>query len=335
MLSRISSWISAHLVLLVIGVTALSLAMPRSFSGIPISAISPMLGIVIFGMGLTLKPSDFRPIFIHPYEVIIGVLAQYIVMPALAWLLCLLFGLPSGLALGVILVGCCPGGSASNVICYLAKGDIALSVAMTGVSTLLSPFVTPALIWLLAGENINFDAINMFMSIIQIVILPLLIGFIFSRYFNRTTHKLLPLLPTVSAIVITLIIGIVVSHNARSILACSMVIAGVVVLHNLLGYVCGYAAAGILGLDYAKRTAISVEVGMQNSGLATSLATTFFAIYPIAAVPGALFSVWHNISGTIAARLFVKLSFHRSVKATEGELSSAREGYSTFEESTD
>lgn len=308
MLIKISSWIAAHLVFFAIGAAALSLAVPASFAGIPTSAVSPMLGVVMFGMGLTLKPTDFKPVFMHPYEVMAGVLAQYIVMPALAWFLCEVFGLPSGLALGVILVGCCPGGTASNVICYLAKGDIALSVAMTGISTLLSPFVTPALIWLLAGERIEFNVINMFLSILQIVILPLLLGFFVNRFFSRITRHLVPLLPAVSTIVIAWIIGIVVSHNAQSILDCSMIIAGVVVLHNLLGYICGYAVAGVLGLDWSKRTAVSIEVGMQNSGLATSLATTFFAMYPIAAVPGAIFSVWHNISGSLAARLFAKLS---------------------------
>lgn len=324
MLNRISSWIAAHLVLFVIGVAALSLAIPESFFRMPASAISPMLGIVMFGMGLTLKPSDFKPVFMHPYEVVTGVLAQYVVMPALAWLLCLLFSLPSGLALGVILVGCCPGGSASNVICYLAKGDIALSVAMTGISTLLSPFVTPALIWLLAGERIDFNIVDMFLSITQIVLFPISLGVIVNRFFNRATRHLVPLLPAVSTVAITLIIGIVVSHNARSILDSSMVIVGVVVIHNLLGYICGYAVAKVLGLDLAKRTAVSIEVGMQNSGLATSLATTFFAMYPIAAVPGALFSVWHNISGSLAARLFVVLSDRRSGDTTDEEISPER-----------
>lgn len=312
MLSKISSRIAAHLVYLAIGVAALSLAVPEVFIRIPSSSVSPMLGIVMFGMGLAIKPSDFKPIFMHPHEVMTGVLAQYLVMPALAWLLCLSFGLPSGLALGVILVGCCPGGTASNVICYLAKGDIALSVAMTGISTLLSPIITPTLIWLLAGERIEFNVADMFLNIMQIVILPLLLGFLANRYFSKVTRHLLPLLPAVSTLAIVLIIGIIVSHNSRSIIDCSLVIAGVVIIHNLLGYICGYAVARLSGLDFARRTAVSIEVGMQNSGLATSLATTFFAMYPIAAVPGAIFSVWHNISGSLAARLFARISMRQS-----------------------
>lgn len=305
---RASSWIASNITLVVVLVTALALAFPPSFTWIGGGAITPMLGVVMFGMGLTLKPNDFRPVLMRPKDIIVGELAQFVVMPGLGWLICHVLDLPKDLTLGVILVGCCPGGTASNVICYLAKGDVALSVAMTAVSTLLAPLVTPALVMLLAGKSIDVDVFGMFMSIVQVVILPIVLGFLVSHYFSRLTQKVVPILPMVSTLAIAFIIGIVVSLNARSIMACSMIVAVAVILHNLLGLLLGYFAGKAMGLKSDKRTAISIEVGMQNSGLATSLAGTHFAMYPMAAVPGALFSVWHNFSGSIAAAIFRRLN---------------------------
>lgn len=305
---RASSWIASNITLVVVLVTALALAFPPSFTWIGGGAITPMLGVVMFGMGLTLKPNDFRPVLMRPKDIIVGELAQFVVMPGLGWLICHVLDLPKDLALGVILVGCCPGGTASNVICYLAKGDVALSVAMTAVSTLLAQLVTPALVMLLAGKSIDVDVVGMFMSIVQVVILPIVLGFLVSHYFSRLTQKVVPILPMVSTLAIAFIIGIVVSLNAKSIMACSMIVAVAVILHNLLGLLLGYFAGKAMGLKSDKRTAISIEVGMQNSGLATSLAATHFAMYPMAAVPGAMFSVWHNFSGSIAASIFRRLN---------------------------
>lgn len=304
----VSAWIASHITLMVVAVTAVALFLPPSFSWISTSAITPMLGVVMFGMGLTLKPVDFKPIFLRPKDVLIGEFAQFIIMPSIAWLLCKIMQLPPELTIGVILVGCCPGGTASNVICYLAKGDVALSVAMTGVSTLLAPFVTPALVLLLAGQTVEVNVVGMFMSIVQVVILPIVLGFVVNHFFNRLTQKIDPILPMVSTLAVATIIGIIVSHNASQILSCSLLVAVVVILHNLLGLLLGYTAGKILKIDYKKRTAISIEVGMQNSGLATALAATHFAMYPMATVPGAIFSVWHNFSGSIAASLFRRFS---------------------------
>lgn len=303
-LYKISSTVAANITAIVVLVTVLALFVPCSFDWIGTSAITPMLGVVMFGMGLTLKPSDFKPVLMRPKDIIIGELAQFIVMPLVAWLLCKTMHLPAELALGVILVGCCPGGTASNVICYLAKGDVALSVAMTGVSTLLAPIVTPALVYMLAGKEVNVDMLGMFISIVQVVIIPIILGFAANKYLNRLTEKVTPLLPLVSTLAVTAIIGIIVSHNSAKILSCSLIVGVVVILHNVLGLVLGYLAGKLLGLPQNKRTAISIEVGMQNSGLATSLAATHFAMYPLAAVPGAIFSAWHNFSGSIAASIF-------------------------------
>lgn len=302
----IAAWIAAHITIVVIAVTAVALSFPASFTWINTSAITPMLGIVMFGMGLTLRPSDFKPVLQNPKSIIIGELAQFIIMPFLAWLLCRLLPLSPGLAIGIILVGCCPGGTASNVICYLAKGDIALSVAMTGVSTLLAPVVTPALVWLLAGESVDIDIIGMFLSIVQVVILPIVLGFWFNHYFRKATQLITPLLPMFSTLAITSIIGIIVAHNSKSITSCSLIVGIAVILHNVLGLILGYSLAALTGSDRRKRSAIAIEVGMQNSGLATSLAATHFSMFPMAAVPGAIFSVWHNFSGSIAAQIFRK-----------------------------
>lgn len=302
-LQKMSAWIAGHMSLLVVLIAALALFLPASFVWIAPSAITPMLGIVMFGMGLTLKPTDFKLVLMRPKDIIVGELAQFLIMPTLAWLLCRLLSLPQEIALGVILVGCCPGGTASNVICYLAKGDVALSVAMTTVSTLLAPIVTPALVLLLAGKSVEVNVSGMFLSIVQVVILPITVGFVINHFFGKFTQKIVSLLPMFSTLAVAAIIGIVVSHNAVSILQCSLLVAAAVVLHNLCGFGLGYVAARLLGLNMSKRAAVSIEVGMQNSALATSLAATHFAMFPMAAVPGAIFSVWHNFSGSIVAHL--------------------------------
>ena len=303
-LLKLSAWVESHITLLVMLVTAVALFFPVSFVWIETKAVTPILGIIMFGMGLTIRPADFKPVILHPKEILVGELAQFVVMPALAFLISRLLRLPEELALGVILVGCCPGGTASNVICYLAKGDITLSVAMTGVSTLLAPLLTPALVYLLAGQNIEVDMVAMFMSIVQVVILPILLGFVVNHFFAALAQRFVSVLPLISTLSIAAIIGIVVSHNAANILSCSLLVGLAVVLHNVLGLALGYGAGRLTGMQPAQRTAISIEVGMQNSGLATSLATAHFALFPMASVPGAIFSVWHNFSGSLAAALF-------------------------------
>lgn len=311
----LSAWIAAHITLIVVLVTVVALFLPSSFNWISTSAITPMLGVVMFGMGLTLRPSDFKPVLQHPKDILIGELAQFLIMPSLAWLLSKLLSLPEELALGVVLVGCCPGGTASNVICYLAKGDVPLSVAMTGVSTLLAPVVTPALVWLLAGESVDVDIAGMFLSIVQVVIVPIVLGFAANHYFGQTTRRIVPLLPMISTLSIAFIIGIIVAHNSASILTCSLIVAVAVILHNVLGLALGYGLTALTGSEPSKWSAIAIEVGMQNSGLATSLATTHFAMFPMAAVPGAMFSVWHNFSGSIAAQIFRKQADRKQNKA--------------------
>lgn len=214
------------------------------------------------------------------------------------------FSLSDELALGVVLVGCCPGGTASNVITYLAKGDLALSVGMTGVSTLLAPLLTPFLTWLLVGQHVNVDMVSMFLSILWVVILPIVAGLLFRSLLPKFTESAVAYLPALSSLAIAFIVAIVVSANSAKLMVGGWLIILVVMLHNLCGLLLGYGVARMLGLELKKRVAISIEVGMQNSGLASSLATLHFAAYPMATIPGALFSVWHNISGAVMAKVY-------------------------------
>lgn len=215
-----------------------------------------------------------------------------------------MFRLDEALALGVVLVGCCPGGTASNVITYLAKGDLALSVGMTGVSTLLAPLLTPLLTWALAGKSIHVDVASMILSILWVVILPIIVGLLVKWLWPKFTEEATDYLPAFSTIAIALIVAIVISANADKLLAGGLIIVMVVVLHNICGLGLGYLIGHLLGLASQKKRAISIEVGMQNSGLASSLAATHFAAYPLATIPGAIFSVWHNLSGAAVAYLY-------------------------------
>lgn len=263
-----------------------------------------MLGLVMFGMGMTIELSEFKIVFTRPKDVIIGCMAQFTIMPLIAWALTQLFQLPQELAIGVILVGACPGGTASNVITYLAGGDLALSVGMTGVSTILAPFMTPFITWLLAGTMVDVSITNMMISIMQVVILPIVLGLLIKHYFPQFTKRLSVGLPAFSSIIITLIIACIVSVNSVQLQAVGFLVLVVVALHNLSGFALGYLLGKLLKLPHNKRTAISIEVGMQNSGLACSLAQQHFAALQAATVPGAIFSVWHNLAGTLVAKLY-------------------------------
>ena len=303
-MKRICKLISDYMGVLVLLSAVAALVFPDAIGHLKPKLINPLLGVIMFGMGLTLKAEDFRVVFSRPRDVLVGCLAQFTVMPALAYLLTRVFGLEPALAIGVILVGCCPGGTASNVITYLAKGDLALSVGMTAVSTLLAPVLTPLLVWLLAGETVDVDVIGMLLSILWVVILPIVLGLLVKRFWPRTTEKAAGYLPALSSLAICVIVLIVIAANAHKLLDGGWVIMLVVVLHNVCGLAAGYLIGSMLQLSPAKRRAISVEVGMQNSGLASSLATLHFAAYPLATIPGALFSVWHNISGAVVARIY-------------------------------
>lgn len=301
---RLCKLISDYMGVLVLLAAGLALLFPDTMGRLKPSLINPLLGVIMFGMGMTLSPGDFKVVFSRPKDVLIGCLAQFTVMPLLAFGLTRLFRLDQALTIGVILVGCCPGGTASNVITYLSRGDLALSVGMTATSTLLSPVLTPLLVWLLAGQTVDVHVMGMLLSILWVVILPVVLGLLVKRFWPRVTERATGYLPALSTLAICLIVLIVMAANAHKLLSGGIVIMLVVMLHNVCGLAIGYLIGWLLGLSSAKRRAISVEVGMQNSGLASSLATLHFAAYPMATLPGALFSVWHNLSGAVVARIY-------------------------------
>ena len=307
LLEQISNLFGKYMAWIVLFVAAVSLFLPSATLWIQTSWINYLLMLVMFGMGLTLKFDDFKVVFTRPRDIIIGCIAQFTVMPLLALLLGKIFRLDAALLAGVILVGTCPGGTSSNVITYLSKGDVALSVGMTGVNTLLAPILTPAITYLLLNTTIQVDMMGMFLSIVKVVIIPIALGFLINRFAGEYTQKAVAALPLISVVSITLIVGAVVSHNAEKILSTGLIVFAVVILHNLAGYAVGFLLGALLKLPMAKKKALSIEIGMQNSGLATSLAGTAFPDLAMATVPGAIFSVWHNISGAILASIYRRM----------------------------
>lgn len=320
-LEKVSGFAGKYMAIIALLVAIIALIFPQPIhAAIPTSWVNTLLGIVMFGMGMTLKLSDFKVVFTKPKAVICGILSQFIIMPVLAFLLVTLFQLPTELAVGVILVGACPGGTSSNVMTYLAKGDIALSVGMTACTTIMAPFVTPALVLLLAGQTVDVSYVSMLVSIVQVVLVPIALGFVINYFFSKFAQAFSKALPLISVIAICLIIMAVVSANAAKLMTTGPLVVAVVMLHNVCGYALGYLAGRLLGLTKEQMRTLSIEVGMQNSGLATSLATMHFAAMPMAAVPGTVFSVWHNISGAVYANILARTAEGKKdeSRATEG-----------------
>ena len=315
-LEKLSAFISKYMAIFVIAIATIALFEPWTFKWAA-PKVTILLGVVMFGMGMTLRIRDFKLVFQRPRDVFIGALAQFTIMPALAWLLAKGFDLPPELAAGVILVGTCPGGTSSNVMTYLARGDVALSVSMTMTTTILAPIVTPLLTWWLAGEWVEISLSAMMLSIVQVVIMPIVLGIIINTFFEATVQKVVTLLPLISVTAIVLIVGGVVSVSSQRIMETGLLIMLVVMCHNLLGYGIGFLLAKLLHMNMAKAKAISIEVGMQNSGLATSLAMLHFGA--TAAIPGAIFSVWHNISGSLAANYLASRMNKEEVTAEPAE----------------
>lgn len=272
--------------------------MPQAFLGLS-SWINPLLMVIMFCMGLTLTMPDFALVFKNPLPVLGGVAAQFIIMPSMGWLVATMLQLEPALAAGLILVGCAPGGTASNVVSYLARGNVALSVAMTSVSTLLAPLLTPALALWLAGQYMPVDAGSMAISVVQIVLIPVVLGIFLRMLFNRFVDKVSGALPWLSVLAITFVVTVIVAGSARTIVTAGLLVLVAVVLHNALGLALGYAIGILLRVPEDSRRTIAIEVGMQNSGLAGGLAKQYFS--PEAALPGAVFSVWHNLSGALIA----------------------------------
>ncbi|WP_049576001.1 bile acid:sodium symporter family protein [Nocardiopsis sp. SBT366] len=300
---QVADFVGRWFAVLVLAGAVVGLLVPEQTSLIT-PHVSLLLGVIMFCMGLTMRPQDFAVVARHPKAVLLGVAAQYTVMPLLGWGIAHAFGLPPLLVVGMILVGASPGGTASNVIVYLARGDVALSVAMTSISTMLAPFITPLLVLGLAGSTLPISAGDLFLSILQVVLLPVVGGLLLRLFADRYVVPILPLMPLVSVTGIVLVVSGVVGANSDAVLTTGLLLALAVILHNTLGLFLGYLVGYFGRLPDSARRAVSVEVGMQNSGLAASLATTHFE--PIAALPGALFSVWHNLSGAAVATFWAR-----------------------------
>ncbi len=297
-LEKISDVVSKYMALFAILTAIVAFVVPSSLTWAA-PHVPSLLGVAMFGMGMTLRVEDFREIFRRPRDVLIGVVAQFVIMPLLAYRLATILNLPAELAAGVILVGTCPGGTSSNVMTFLAKGDLALSVSMTMTTTLLAPFVTPILTLWLAGAWIDVSVSAMMLSIVKVVIAPIILGLVINQLFSDFVQRVIKILPLISIIAILFVLGGGISVNAERISETGLMIVAIVVCHNLFGYALGYFVAKIFGMNLTKSKTLSIEVGMQNSGLATTLAMTHFGA--AASIPGALFSVWHNISGSLLA----------------------------------
>ena len=260
-------------------------------------SIVPLLTIIMFGMGLTLTAKDFKRVVTRPQMVGLGVLLQYTVMPLAAFIIGHALALEPELMAGLVLVGCSPGGTASNVISYLAKADVALSVTLTLVSTLLAVVATPVLTWLVVGQTIPVAVGAMLLSLLKIVLIPVLLGVVLNTFFHQHLRRLQPIFPVVATVAIVIVIAIVVALNQERLANTGLAIVAAVILHNLLGFLGGYWIPRLLGHDPVTCRTLSIEVGMQNSGLSVALAVQYFSA--LAALPGAIFSIWHNLAGAV------------------------------------
>lgn len=311
-LRRLSVVLTRFMGVIIIAFSALALWQPWIFSWVA-PHISAMLGIIMLGMGMTLHWQDFSHVLRHPRDLGLGLVVQFGCMPLLAFALCHVFALPPELAMGMILVGTAPGGTASNVLTFIACGDVAFSVAMTAAATLVSLLLTPPLTWLLGGVWVPVDMGGLFWSIVKIVLVPVLLGLLLHHFQRGLVDRLMPFLPLASALVITLVIAGIIAVNAQNILSAGPAIFAAVIAHNLLGLAVGWFAACRLRFAPPRRRALAIEIGTQNSGLATALALAHFT--PAAAIAGALFSVWQNISGALLSNFWAT----RPVTSDSGE----------------
>lgn len=309
-LQRASAFTGRWFAVLVLAAGGLGLLLPDTLAQAA-PAVPWLLALIMLGMGMTLRPVDFAVVVRTPWALGVGVAAQYLVMPLTGFALARLLDLSPTLAAGMVLVGASPGGTASNVMVFLAKGDTALSVAMTTFSTLLAPVLTPLLVLWLAGEFLPVDAGALFVSIVQVVLAPVLLGLLLRTVVPALVERVLDALPLVSVAGIAAVVAIVVAGSADTVLTVGPLLVLAVVLHNGVGLGVGYGLARLTGLDVPARRAVSIEVGMQNSGLAATLATVHFS--PAAALPAAIFSVWHNVSGSLLAGWWSRRPVERAV----------------------
>lgn len=312
LLQAVSRWLANYTSIFIIGIAVVTMFFPHIFDWVRGTTQTVILGIIMLTMGLTLTTNDFKILARRPLDIFIGACAQFIIMPGVAYLLVHIWHLEPALALGILLVGCCPGGVSSNIMSYLCHGDVAFSVGMTCASTLLAPVMTPLLMQITAGEIIHIDAIGMFTNILIVTIIPVGIGCLLNYLYSKKSYfpTLQSLMPGISVTCLAFIVGGVISTVHDDLIERGLVLFlltfAVVFCHNSLGYLLGWLAGKLAGFNTAKKRTISIEVGMQNAGLATVLAGTFFASQPLAVLPCAISCAWHSISGTILAGIYLK-----------------------------
>lgn len=268
------------------------------------SSIVYLLAVVMFGMGVSLTLDDFKKLLTLKSLILLGIVLQFTIMPLSAWLISLALGLSVPLLTGMLLVGCCPGGTASNVICYLAKGNVALSVVITSCSTLFAVIATPILTWIYLGQSVNVPILNMMLTMLKIVVAPITLGVLINHFLGNRLIKLFQVFPSISILSICIIIAIIIAANQSKLQSLVTIVIVAVVLHNIIGLLFGYMVCKQLGHNHTNSKTLAIEVGMQNSGLAVALASQYFQA--IAALPGAVFSIWHNLSGSILATIWAR-----------------------------
>jgi BASS family bile acid:Na+ symporter len=261
--------------------------------------VSYCIMAVMLSMGLTVSLNDFKLVFSRPKDVCWGIILRYLIMPFVAVAITKLLGLPPVLAIGMILVGCCPSGVASNVMTFLAKGDVALSVTVSSVNTVISPLITPFMFTFLAGSMIVIDTYGILFDILKIVLIPVALGIVIRYYFSNFVDKIIPIIPIVSLVAIFVTTSSGFALSAASFASVAWIAFAAVVLHNLTGLTIGYFAARGVGMSNYKAKAISFEIGMENGGLAMALALAHLA--PLAFIPAAIFNLVHNITGPAIA----------------------------------
>lgn len=305
-LRAVSDWLAKWTPAFVAATAVFAYFFPGAFAWVKGYSQTAVLGFIMLTMGLTLTGGDFRMLASRPFDIVIGTFAQYALMPLLAWTLVHVLGLPRPVGVGLILVGCCPGGVSSNIMSFLCRGDVAFSVGMTTVSTLAAPLATPLLVLWLAGESVDVDASGMFMSILTVTILPVAIGFVANSAFsgNRRFAEIKSVLPGAAVLGLACIVGGVVAAHGRRFAETGLAIFLAVLLHNALGYALGYGSGILARFSGPKRRTVSIEVGMQNAGLATVLSVKHFPAMPEAAIASAVSCVWHSVSGALLAGVF-------------------------------
>ncbi len=321
LLQKASKWLAGYTSVFIIGIAVITFFMPNAFKWVSGNTQTLILGLIMLTMGLTLTPDDFRILAKRPFDIFIGACAQFVIMPGVAYVLVHVFRLEPALAIGILLVGCCPGGVSSNIMSFLCHGDVAFSVGMTCASTVLAPIMTPFLMQFTAGQIVNIDTIGMFLNILIVTIVPVSLGCFLNYMWGKRKgfSTMRSLMPGLSVVCLACIVGGVISTVHDDLVARGLWLFlwtfVVVFCHNTLGYLLGWYAGHLAMFDTAKKRTISIEVGMQNAGLATNLATVFFVSQPLAVLPCAISCAWHSISGTLLAGIFLQYDKMKARKA--------------------